>query len=610
MAEYRIENRILTLTGDPSICRYAVTLPGGAVWRMTEAPYLRFAGGRTVPFPSPASEEVTKSGTYDGIRAVYAGFDGSSVTVTTHVTLERTTGDVIFSVLVEGDAPGEIEAVSFPAPFDFGAEPGHGYTVLPRMQGTLVPAGQTIRLATGQVLERDAYMPLYGQVRDGTGYAAIFDTPYDAKYALDGDRVIPLWIPSLAEMRYARRMLFRFREACDYNVIAKCYRAYVRERGRLVTLREKAARNPAVERLVGCAVIHEGIATHISPGSDYYSKDDPAKNDYYTSFDTRAEQLRALRAKGLEKGYTHFDGWGAHGYDNLHPSPFPPHEGAGGADGMRRLSETCRELGYIFGIHDQYRDYYYDGPDFSFDEAILNGDGSHPFCSIWYGGPHSYLCSARAIDYVRRNYAEFERLGIRIDASYLDVFSVVGMDECFSKEHPVTREQCAQNRCRCLDILTDRGIIPSSEEILDCILPSQVLCHHAPYFTSNLGASDAVSVGIPIPLLGLVYHDCVVIPWIGLPGRKGGWGIPGTDCAYTHAILNGGPVYCPITASEETVAAVKAACASAGRLAYCEMLRHEFIDGDLRRQRTTYSDGTVIEVDLDTEEYRITVPSN
>ncbi|MBO4298856.1 MAG: hypothetical protein J5602_03810 [Clostridia bacterium] len=609
MAEYRIEHRMLALTADPVSCQYSVTLPNGALWRMTQRPYIRFADGRVAAFPAPVREERSKSGTYDGVRAVYEGFSpGAELSVATHVWIDRTTGDLFFEVRVDGDRMGEIEAVSFPAPFDFGALPGHGYTVLSRMQGTLVPAGETIRIANGEIFERDGYMPLYGQVRDGSGYAAIYDTPYDAKYALEEDRVVPLWRPSLGEMRYARRMLFRFREGCDHSAIAKCYRAYVKERGQLVTLREKIARNPALARLPGCAVIHEGIAVHISPKSDYYTPGEPEKNDYYTSFDERAAQLRALRARGLEKGYTHFDGWGYHGYDNLHPSPFPPNEAAGGAAGMRRLSETTRELGYLFGIHDQYRDYYHDGPDFSFDEAVTNMDGSHPYCSVWYGGPHSFLCSARAADYVRRNYAEFERLGIGIDGSYLDVFSVVNLDECFSKEHPTTREQCAQNRRRCLDILTDRGIIPSSEEVLDCILPSQALCHHAPFYTTELGAKDARAVGVPIPLLNLVYHDCVVIPWIGLPGQRGGWGIPGADCAYTHAILNGDPVYCPIGADEAQVAAVKAACESAERLACQEMLRHEFVDGDFRRQRTTFADGTVIEVDFNTEEYRITTP--
>ena len=209
---------------------------------------------------------------------------------------------------------------------------------------------------------------------------------------------------------------------------------------------------------------------------------------------------------------------------------------------------------------------------------------------------------------MRRNYDEFERLGIRIDASYLDVFSVVGLDECFSKDHPATRKECAENRRRCLDILTDRGIIPSSEEILDCILPSQVLCHHAPFFTTSLGAPDADPVGVPIPLLNLVYHDCAVIPWIGLPGEHGGWGIPGRDSAYLHGILNGDPVYCPIHAGPDALRAVLEACGSAEKLAYTEMLRHDFIDGDIRRQKTTFADGTVIEVDFDRDTFEIRGP--
>lgn len=239
------------------------------------------------------------------------------------------------------------------------------------------------------------------------------------------------------------------------------------------------------------------------------------------------------------------------------------------------------------------------------NNAVENLDGSHPFCSVWYGGPHSWLCATLAPEYVRRNYDEFERLGITIEGSYLDVFSVVFLDECHNPEHPMTREQCARSRNECLHILTSRGIIPGSEETLGCMMESQVLCHHAPFFTSNLGARDAKAVGIPIPLYNLVYHDCVVIPWIGGKATRGGWGIPGNDCPWIHAVLNGDPVYCPITASEEEIADVKEACALSERLATCQMIRHEFLDNTYRKQRTTWSDGTVIEVDFDTNEYAV-----
>ena len=605
MKTFEIKSELFTLKVDAENMKYAVVLPSGKTWTMTKRPYICFSSGKITEFPAPKDVKATKTGTYDGVRSHY-DIPETDISVMTHVYVDRTTSDLIFELRVDGDKLCEIENVSYPAPFDYGAKAGEGYTVLPRMQGTLVPAGTTIRIAIGDIFGRDAYMPLYGQVRSGAGYAAIFDTPYDAKYKLDEDRVVPLFRPSLGKMAYIRKMIFRFREPCDYNVIAKCYREYVKERGKLVTLKEKIDKNPNVARLLGCPIIHTAICRHTMPTCDYYDKEHPENNHSCVPFSQREEELKALKAKGLEKAYTHFDGWGVRGYDNLHPSPLPPNEEAGGTEGMRSLSETTRALGYIFGIHDQYRDYYLDGPDFSYDEATMKPGGKYPYKTYWAGGAHSYLCSTRAVDYVRRNYAEFEKLGIKIEASYLDVFSVADLDECFDPDHPTTREQCAIDRMHCMDILTSKGIIPSSEEILDCVLPSMVLCHHAPYYTSSLSdKTSAESRGIPIPLTNLVYHDCVIIPWIGLRGQFGGFGISGKDGAYTHAILNGNPVYCPIDATAEQLEEVKFACESAEKLALCEMVKHEFLSDDYRRQRTTFSDGTVIEVDFDKEEYII-----
>ncbi len=618
MARYDISERNITLSGDPETFAYSVSV-GTALWTMTERPWVRFTDGTVLPFPAPSSHRLSRDGVSTAICAEYSDFGSHSIKICTRAELEHHSLDICFTLTVTGDCRCEIEKVSFPAPFDFGNPWGDSaatgknnlpksYSILSRMQGTLIPAGEKISLAGGEIFERDGYMPIFGQVRENTGYLAIYDTPFDARYELrydSGEKIAPLWYPSLGHMAYPRRMLYRFMENCDYNDFARSYRSYVRQKGRLVTLKEKIARNPRVEKLLGCPVIHDTIAVHISPDSEYYTPDQPEKNDYHVSFATRAEQIRRLKAKGVDKAYTHFDGWGNHGYDNLHPDPFPPHRDAGGFEGMRELGYATVESGYIFGIHDQYRDYYYDSPDFSIDYAVTQADGGHPFCSIWYGGKHSYLCSALAPKYVRRNYHRFEKEDIPVQAAYLDVFSVVHMDECFSPDHPVSREQCAANRRECLDILTDRGIIPSSEEILDCILPSQVLCHHAPYFTTELGAPGAKAVGVPIPLFNLVYHDCVVTPWAGRKGRKGGWGIPFNDSAYTHAFLNGGPVYLSITADDQEIDEAKAVCENAEKLALCPMTRHSFLPPDLRVQQTEFENGTTVTVNFDTDEITV-----
>ena len=475
------------------------------------------------------------------------------------------------------------------------------------MQGTLIPAGHPEKMNDGIVFERGAYIPVYGQIKDGCGYTAIYDTPYDARYSVVGEEIQPYFTTSLGTMRYPRAMLYDFFAEGDFNTVAKTYRAYLTERGQIKTLKEKMTRNPKIEYLLGCPIVHSGTAIHIHPASHFYDKEHPENNDTYFPFAENGKLLRKLKENGAEKVYLHLDGWGHHGYDNLHPDPFPVHEASGGAEGMKALQETCTELGYLFGIHDQYRDYYYDAPSFDLDNAVTHIDGSHPYHDYWNGGPHSFLCAKLAVDYVRRNYDEFERLGIRLDGSYLDVFSVVELDECFNPHHPMTREECATARAHCLELLTDRGIIPSSEETIGCMVNAIALCHHAPFYTTDWEDRNALNVGIPIPFFNLVYHDCIIIPWYGIH-HKGAWGIAGTDRGFYWALLCGGTIYYDVDASAEDIAYGKVALELHRRVALCELTSHELVDGHPRRRRSTFSDGTVVECNFDAETFEIRYP--
>ncbi len=591
---YSLKNEFCHLTADYENSLIAATLPDGKTWRMKLEPYVIFEDGKRLAFPAPSRVSGCEAAASEDIYAEYGPFEGSKMRVFTRVSLEKATGDLRFEVRAEGDEPGEIRFVAYPSPWSAASDDAF-CTVLPRMQGELIPKESRLSFKECKIFERTAYMPMYGQVSDQSAYLAVYDTPYDASYSYESGELQPLWRASLGTMRYQRRMLYRFVRG-DYNDIAKAYRAYVKEKGALVTLRAKAALNPIVERLPGCPIIHTGITVHISPDSRYYVPGDAEHNDHFVSFDERARQIRRLRDLGLRKAYTHFDGWGVRGYDNLHPSPLPPSPVAGGTEGMIRLMNAVKECGYLFGIHDQYRDYYYDAPGFTWDEARQNLDGSHSHNHTWHGGWYAYLCAAKAVEYVRRNYIELARMGIHPDSSYLDVFSLAELDECFNPRHLMTREESVRYRRECLDILSARGIIPSSEETLDCILPSQVLCHHAPFYAEDLkNPADALG----IPLFNLVYHDCVVIPWNGLPGEQGASGLPEPVNTYLYAILNADPVYCPIDADAVKIGQVERACAVAERLAYTEMLRHEFMDGSALRQRVRYADGMVIEVDME-----------
>jgi hypothetical protein len=612
--QYFIQNDRIGVEYHPEKLSLRVSVAGSDIsWSWAQAGSVRLGNGIELSLAdAKCKSEAYSNGIEQGVRAEYTGLCDAQgkeylFSVQTFVCLENSSGQLRVRATVQGDARGEIAALCYPPRMSFKVAEGEGYTVLPRMQGTLVPAGHPIQIMNGFIYERDGYIPLFGQVHGGCGYAAIYATPFDARYELAGEEVQPYFIPSLGSMSYCREMIFDFFAQGDFNTIAKIYRAYCEERGSFITLKQKIARNPSIEYLIGSPVVHTIAAVHIKEGTHYYDPDRPEHNDWCIPFEQTAESLRRLKSMGVEKVYLHLDGWGHHGYDNLHPNPFPVHEASGGAAGMKALGDTCHELGYLFGIHDQYRDYYYDTPDFTLDNAVQNFDGSHFYSEYWYGGAHTFLCSALAPDYVRRNYDEFERLGIELDGSYLDVFSVVELDECFNPNHPTTREQCAQNRRHCLNLLTARGIIPSSEECMDCITDSLALCHHAPFHCSSFDAPDKVNVGVPIPLFNLVYHDCIVIPWDGMH-RRGAWGIACTDQPYLWALLCGDTVYYFTDMDQEEVEYGKIALDLHKQVALCDLTKHEILDHTTRKRRSTFSDGTVVEADFDSGEFCITYP--
>jgi hypothetical protein len=268
---------------------------------------------------------------------------------------------------------------------------------------------------------------------------------------------------------------------------------------------------------------------------------------------------------------------------------------------MRELVDTCHELGYLIIAHDQYRDYYKDAATYDPEQAVRNELGDIPSEAVWYGGEQAFLCATQAPAYVRRNYAKFRQGGVHLDGAYLDVFAVVELDECFHPEHRMTRRECMEARALSFAHLGTAGLVVSSEEPIDFAIPFLELVHHGPYALQE--TQDAGTArGIPIPLLNLVYHDCLILPW---SLTTGGWGIPKEDNGLLHAYLNGGAGYLSIDAGAEEIERLRHLSAFQSRVAHAEMLRHEFIDGNLRRQRAVYSNGVTVEVDFEANSVKI-----
>ncbi|MCD8118665.1 MAG: DUF5696 domain-containing protein [Lachnospiraceae bacterium] len=593
-----------------------------------------------------------KRGVGEGIFSCY---EWSDFSVETYVWVEYATHAVHFE-LIPGKEMTKFVKVRWPGAFsgrDSNGNTVHSYTALPLQQGVLIPDDweQEVRKLPfgGQFCSAAAYMPWFGQVKDGHGYIAICETPWDAGYEVDHPaggphtRVEPYFLPSLGELSYRRCMRYVFQENCDYNDLCKIYRSYVRETGLFTTLREKAARNPRVDELIGSVIVHKGIKTHVSPDSAFYDPEHPEKNDVLIPFSARSREIRRYHEMGVRRLYLHLDGWGAPGYDNRHPDYLPACPEAGGWEGLKELSDTIQDCGYLFGLHDQYRDYYTDAASYDQEYAVRDADGGVFEMARWAGGRQNYLCATQAPYYVKRNFEEVLSHGIRLQASYLDVFTCNEPDECSHPHHRMTRKECLEYREACFAYLTSKGILPSSEECGDWAMRELVFCHYGPY-DFMLEKPGSPRRGIPVPLFNLVYHDCMILPWFMDRQEGNADNEHRTDNEKTadnedsgdsenradgedymlYALLNGGAPYLdrdgayPDTdgafdsAARRRLAEDIARCAQVTalqeRVAKCEMVRHEFPDGNPKHQRTVFSDGTQVTVWLDTGKYEICYP--
>ncbi len=592
---------------------------GEATWNFDAGEIVLRDGDRTLPLTAAQRCTVTcfENVLAQELTAVYEGFVCSpQLRITVVLSLFADYFDV--SALVEGDNYMPQGELLFPPAVRFGQAEEDSYTLLSKMQGMLIPAGhpqQVKSFETDYLFDRNAYMPFYALAKGSAGLLGIWHTPYDTGYRLDhpgGSHtyVQTFFRPQLGRMTGVRTVRYQFVDNCSVMAFAKAYRVYADRYGRAKTLKEKAALNPAVRRLYGTPVVHSDLLTQFAPGSVNYIPGDDEHNIRYTTFERRAQQLEELYAKGVKEAYLHFDGWVRMGYDSQHPDVFPPNEICGGLEGMKKLSETAHRLGYVFGIHDQYRDYYVDAPSYVDHLAQHRADGTRFYVNAWNGGEQTFLCSARAMDFVKRNFDLLEENGVGVEAAYLDVFNIVELDECIHPLHSVTREQCAVNRRAAIEEVARRGIIVSSEEGGETMLPVVSLCHHVPFMINGdpfFPDGDDTHFAPAVPLMAMVYHDCMVMPWIGI-SKTGGFGLAKNDIGLHWAILTGSPVYYDIDETEENIEKGRIALELHRRLAEQKIVDFGFVGEDWRHQFTVFEDGTRITVQLDSGEYTVQYP--
>jgi hypothetical protein len=565
---------------------------------------LRIAGGGTSLVWSASARQLTLSAA-GGARWTFAGL-GSALPVGAvqaapdrmRVALRAADGDLTAEFRADPDGSvrcllsgsGALDGeVRFPGALRAAA--GQSW-VLPLNEGLLVPgddphfAGGQLQLYCGHGL----CMPFVGLVAGEQGLLAIAETQDDAEVDLEGAHAGAgiaatfVWQGARGAWAYPRALRLVPVSGHGYVGVAKAYRAWAARDGRVVTLAEKATSVPQVAQLIGAVDVWWWLA-----GESWAEDPHPE----------RAAQ--AMRAAGIERAL-----WS--------------HEA--GPEAI----EGIRALGYLPGRYDIYQDVYAPETPASWvnkagwpDDLVLLKDGS------WMKGwvireqgtefPGGVVCAKPGLERLRATVAA-DLATHHYGARFLDTTTASPLRECWNPRHPLSRSddrgwKVAQLRA----ISGEFKLVCGSETGMDLAAPVvhyfEGMMSLGPYRLPDAGY-DLFSYRAPqedflrfqtgpfyrIPLVELVYHDCLVNYWY--------WGdasnrVPEAwdDRDLLNALYGTPPVFVLDQKRwdadhERFVRSYRLGGETARIAGGQEMTEHAFLSADHTLQRSRFADGTTV----------------
>ncbi|MBC7287860.1 MAG: hypothetical protein H5T86_07420 [Armatimonadetes bacterium] len=210
---------------------------------------------------------------------------------------------------------------------------------------------------------------------------------------------------------------------------------------------------------------------------------------------------------GIDQAMVVLAGWIHRGYDNQHPDILPACPECGGNEELAKAAKRIKELGYLFGLHDNYQDMYRDAP--SWDEKYINRDanGNLKLGGYWAGGQAYQVCAIKQVELARRpqNLPAVKQL---FDPTiyFIDTTFAWGLVTCEAPEHPMTRADDMRYKSLLCDEAKKHFGLFGSEEGREWAVP------HADYFEgifSHKASGDPSEIVVPI--MPTVYGDCVML---------------------------------------------------------------------------------------------------
>ncbi len=392
-------------------------------------------------------------------------------------------------------------------------EPGaDSYFAIPNRMGILLPVeGDEPYTRQFTAYSFNGYsMAMFGVVKNGSALLAAWKDPYTVPavdYTVTPRRRLSM---TVSLRRSARSLHLEPLGPGGYVEICKAYRPIARQHGYLETLAEKMKEKPEVARFFGAADFKPRVFIRFAPNTRYNRSDKERVNISFTFEESADLAEHFARDLGIDRALFVLSGWIHGSYDNGHPDILPAASEIGGNRGLIEASQRIHRLGkgWVFGLHDNYQDFYRDAKSWNEDYIMKNPDGSLHAGGEWAGGQAYLICSRKSVELASRpqNVPMVKKL-FDPDVYFSDTIFAAPLYECFDPRHPLTLADDIRYKQQLCDYLRKQVGLFGSEEGREWGVP------HADYMeglmSQKSGQGGAANKDIVIPMFELVYADSI-----------------------------------------------------------------------------------------------------
>lgn len=291
-----------------------------------------------------------------------------------------------------------------------------------------------------------------------------------------------------------------------YSEMGVYYRNYQLERGVVKPISDKIKKREALKYAVESPEIRIRMGWKPAPPKilEQTVENEPEMKVACT-FDRVKDLIDELKSQGVDKAQICLVGWNKSGHDGRWPQIFPVEDKLGGEAKLRELIAHAQSNGYQIVCHTNSTECYSIADTFSKDITVKNQEGEPVVNALaWSGGRAYDLCPVKAYEYAKTELPKIRDLGF-LGLHYIDVLSVVPLRWCFDKEHPVNPGQT-------LEIYNK--IMKLSQDIFGGFASEGVFDFCSEYLDYGLYISwpevENSMVDCKIPLWAIAYHGIML----------------------------------------------------------------------------------------------------